>query len=171
VNVLFPNLPPILKTKKNANQLRLIELAMQATDERFADGRSLNPGFLLSVMLWPRVLYQLDKNQQEFSHFYQALHHSIDTVINEQNMVLHIPRRFTAMMRSIWVMQYQLLRRRGKRVYRALRHRYFRAAFDFLALRTEAGEPFQEEVDWWQMFQKANSTEQEKMVLELRKKR
>lgn len=171
IEVLFPKLSAILRAKKNAQQAKLIELALKATDERFSDKRSLNPGFLLSVLLWPLVLKRLEENEKEFAHFYQALHHTIDEVITEQNTILRIPRRFTAMMRSIWMMQYQLVRRRGKRVYRTLRHRYFRAAFDFLVLRAQAGEPYQKEVDWWQEFQKANHTEQKEMVFELSKRK
>jgi len=171
IDVLFPNLSLILKIEDNKKQCKLIQLSLCATDQRFLEGRSLNPGFLLSVLLWPRVSYELDRSQKTFRHFYQALHHAIDKVITDQNNVLRIPRRFIVTMRSVWVMQYQLLRRRGKRVYSVLQHRYFRATFDFLMLRTEAGEPFQEIVHWWQAFQKVSYVKQREMVLELNKRK
>jgi poly(A) polymerase len=169
MQVLFPQLIPLFSTQTSSSHVRLIELAMEATDTRFADGRSLNPGFLLSVLLWPAVLQQLEAAQEESLPFYQAFHHAIDVVLVAQNDVLRIPRRLTAMMRFVWILQFQLLRRRGNRVYRILKHRYFRAAFDFLALRAQSGEPYQEEVDWWQQFQKANHEQQQTMVDDLKK--
>ncbi|MCB1826856.1 MAG: polynucleotide adenylyltransferase PcnB [Coxiellaceae bacterium] len=171
VEVLFPGLPATLKPSKKECYQKLIDLALAATDERFADNRSLNPGFLLSVFLWPLVLKQLEKDKDKFPYFYQSLHHAIDEVLQKQNVVLRIPKRFTAMMRSIWVMQYQLLARRGKRVYRTLHHRYFRAAFDFLSLRAVAGEPYQEEVNWWLAFQNGNHGQQKEMVFKLTKRK
>ena len=169
MGVLFPQLIPLFSAKEPSHHQRFITLAMEATDTRFSDGRSLNPGFLLSVLLWPVVLQQLEAAQEQHTHFYQAFHHAIDAVLEAQNAVLRIPRRLTAMMRLVWILQFQLLRRRGNRVYRVLKHRYFRAAFDFLALRAQSGEPYQEEVDWWRRFQKASQDEQRIMVSDLRK--
>lgn len=167
LSVLFSEESARLMLEEDA----LVQLALKATDERFADGRSLNPGFLLSIFLWPSVVEALEKNKEKFDHFYQTLHHSIDEVISKQSDVIRIPRRFTTMMRTIWVMQYQLLRRRGKRAYRTLHHRYFRAAYDFLVLRSEAGEPYQEEADWWKHFHSANHKTQKEMLERLTKKK
>jgi len=167
MDVLFPPTTKSLRHRKNAQDKKLIILAMKATDERFADGRSLNPGFLLSILLWPAVQYVLDTEGENFKHFYQSLHYAIDQVLKVQNETLRIPKRFTAMMRTVWVMQYQLIRRRGKRVYRTLGHRYFRAAYDFLKLRVDAGEPHADVVDWWRHFQKDNTKHRKKMVDEL----
>lgn len=164
VRVFFPDF------LLDSSHIRFVKLGMQATDERFQDGRSLNPGFLLSVILWPIVLAEMKQQESKSEHIYQALHHAIDTVLTNQNATLRIPRRFTVMMRSVWVMQFQLLRLRGKRVYRTLRHRYFRASYDFLALRVQAGEPYKKELLWWTDFQKVNPTKQKKMVDALTRK-
>ena len=43
-------------------------------------------------------------------------------------------------MRDIWELQLRLPRRSGKRASELLEHRYFRAAYDFLLLREQAGE-------------------------------
>ena len=162
--VLFPQTVEALESRGKDYDKKVVALAMKATDERFADGRFLNPGFLFSVLLWPAVQVVLDKEGDQFDHFYQALHYAIDKVLKKQNETVRIPRRFIAMMRSVWVLQYQLIRRRGKRVYRSLTHRYFRAAFDFLLLRAESGEDYHEVVDWWQRFQKPNNGDRKTMV-------
>ena len=51
-----------------------------------------------------------------------------------------MPKRFSFPMREIWLLQPRLERRRGKAPYRLLEHPRFRAAYDFLLLRSEAGE-------------------------------
>jgi len=57
--------------------------------------------------------------------------------------------------------------RQGKRAFRLLTHPKFRAAYDFLLLRSDAGEPFEELSQWWTDFQFADESEQQKMVGEL----
>jgi poly(A) polymerase len=66
--------------------------------------------------------------------------------------------------RDIWNMQPRLMKRQGKRAFRSLLHPKFRAAYDFLALRNEAGEPLEDIVDWWTRFQEVSANEQESMV-------
>jgi len=168
MSVLFPQIGFLESDAEGHQQaLELIRLAMEAADTRFSSGQSLNPGFLLSVILWPALLKVLAETKEQFPHFFQSLHYSIDTVLRLQNEMLHIPRRLTAMMRSIWVMQFQLVKRRGKRVCRVLYHRYFRAAFDFLCLRVQSGEAYQLELDWWERFQDASNELRKKMIAEL----
>ena len=66
------------------------------------------------------------------------------------------------MMRSIWLLQFYLVKTCGQRVYRTLFHRYFRAAFDFLELRVKVGEPLAEKLAWWQEFRDADSDRRSK---------
>lgn len=153
MRVLFPITFDAITHRNNTLDTQLIKLAMKATDDRFANGKSLNPGFLMAILLWPAVQDQLDKEEEQHHHFHQALHAAIDNVLLKQVETVSIPKRMTAMMRAIWLLQYHLIRRRGKRVYRTLSHRYFRAAYDFLELRAKSGEDYQDEVDWWHQFQ------------------
>ncbi|PHQ78604.1 MAG: poly(A) polymerase [Coxiella sp. (in: Bacteria)] len=153
MRVLFPITFDAITHRDNTLDTQLIKLAMKATDDRFAIGKSLNPGFLMAILLWPAVQDQLTKEEELHHHFHQALHAAIDNVLLKQVETVSIPKRMTAMMRAIWLLQYHLIRRRGKRVYRTLSHRYFRAAYDFLELRAKSGEDYQGEVDWWHQFQ------------------
>jgi len=169
MRVLFPALSQALQGDQAMIYQQFIDKAMRNTDSRFYHGQTLNPGFLFSVLLWPAVQYELEVQQRHHEHFYQALHAAMDQAILQQNAVVTIPRRLTQMMRAIWLLQYHLCRRRGKRVFRTLNHRYFRAAIDFLSLRAEAGEPFAEEVQWWRDFRGANADVQKNMVAALMK--
>ena len=53
------------------------------------------------------------------------------------------------MARDIWTMQPRLESRRPRRVDLTIAHPRFRAAYDFLCLRAEAGEPVEERAAWW----------------------
>lgn len=170
LDVLFPQTVASLTERNNTLHSRLIKIALKATDERFHSGKTLNPGFLFAVLLWPAVQILIEQSL-ETKKIYQVLHEAIDTVLRQQDSLVALPKRFRAMMRSIWVMQFHLIRRRGNRVYRALGHRYYRAAYDFLALRAQAGEPYQEIADWWARFESASLPLREKLVKNLAKER
>lgn len=171
--VLFPQTVEALKQCRDSYYDKLIDIAMHETDVRFHGGKSLNPGFLFSVLLWPVVQCMLRVHRDQHERFYQALHYSIDLVLIKQNETVMIPKRLTAMMRSIWLLQYYLMRRRGRRVYRTLEHRYFRAAYDLLVLRAKASGRYQDVCAWWEEFQTADKERKQHMVAELpgRKKR
>jgi len=64
-----------------------------------------------------------------------------------------VPRRFTQPVREILGLQPRLERRDGRRALRLLEHPRFRAAYDFLMLRAEAGEVAGEIADWWTRLQ------------------
>ena len=57
--------------------------------------------------------------------------------------------------------------RQGKRGYRLLTHPKFRAAYDFLLLRVDSGEPYEDLAQWWTTFQFSTEDEQQKMVTAL----
>ena len=82
-----------------------------------------------------------------------ALFDAMDRVLDSQAKRIAIPRRFEATIKEIWALQPRFEQRAGARPFRLLEHPRFRAAYDFLALRAQAGEAAQELVDWWTRFQ------------------
>ena len=172
LHALFPQTADALKERNSATDRTLIKLALRATDSRFSQGQSLNPGFLMAVLLWPAVLLQLKREQSKHTRYYQVLHSAIENVIKTQNETFYISKRLQSMMRNVWIQQYHLVNRRGKRIYRTLMHRYFRAAYDFLELRVKSGEKeFEEPYLWWKRFQSVKSTEQHAMMDKLVQKK
>ncbi len=161
-SILFPLTAEALNGVNSSDNRILLDLAMHGTDQRYKEQSSLNPGFLLAVLLWPAIHRMIrDQPRRKFN---QTLRHAIEEVLSKQMTVLVIPHRLTAMMRSIWLLQFSLLHPRGQRAYRTLFHRYFRAAIDFLELRVNSGEPHQEILAWWQKFRHANTEDREKMI-------
>ena len=65
------------------------------------------------------------------------------------------------------MMQARLERRGGKRAFRLLEHERFRAAYDFLCLRSQVGEASEELCAWWTEFQGVDEHQQRMMVLDL----
>ena len=83
----------------------------------------------------------------------EAIYFAADVVISRQTAHTSIPRRFTKTARDIWQMQSRLQRRNLKNPERLLTHPRFRAAYDFLLLRAQAGENVAEAADRWTRLQ------------------
>jgi poly(A) polymerase len=69
-----------------------------------------------------------------------ALHGAGQEIVARACQRIAIPRRFSMPMREIWEMQLRLERPTGKRAIELMSKRRFRAAYDFLLLREQAGE-------------------------------
>lgn len=171
LEVLFPLMIKGLKELNEPSQSAFINLALQATDYRFRKGQSLNPGFLLSVFLWPALQLCMKQHIDKGKKLYHALHLSIEEVFQEQNQHVSIPRRLTAMMRAIWMLQYHMQRRREDRVWQIASNRYFRAAQDFLELRAKAEDPQAGLSEWWRKFRHANPPGRRKLMRNLDRKK
>lgn len=134
---IFPRVYKLIMADEATS--RLVKQAMKETDDRFAAGKSLNPGYLTSVLYWPIVQDEIAALVEEGNRLSRALPLSFRSALALSRKDLAIPKRFQAMMQSIWSMQYHLERERPNRVERLLAHRYCRAAVDFLELRVRSG--------------------------------
>ena len=134
---------------------RFVNLALEQTDERVSAGKRVSPAFLFASLLWHEVLAAARKAEQAGIRPVAALHAAMDKVLDIQTDKLAIPRRFTAMMKEIWLLQPRLEQRSGRRPSALLEQERFRAGFDFLGLRAASGEVPQELFEWWEKFQHA----------------
>ena len=75
-----------------------------------------------------------------------------------------LPKRFSLPMRELIMLQTRFERRSGRRALRLLEHPRFRAAYDFLLLRADAGEVDRELADWWTDLQEASDADRVAMV-------
>jgi poly(A) polymerase len=162
-----PLFPYSYEQLRGGNKLfaSMITLALRNTDRRIAVGKPVTPGFLFAVMLWQPMLALAKKNMDKGMRSAQAHQSASSEVIARQAACVSLPKRFAIQAREIWQLQPRLLNRRGRRVFRVLEHPRFRAAYDFLLLRAEAGEEGLQAVgDWWTRFQDESESEQEAMV-------
>lgn len=167
---LFPQSATVFNSP-NSKASQLILIALNATDKRFAEGLSLNPGFLLSVFLWPAFENNMKRHLQEDKRLFHAIDLAMDETLAMQLETVKIPKRLTAMIRSIWLLQFYLQNRRARRIMRIFEDRYFRAAYDFLELRVQNGEQMREILHWWKKFKSSDAKIQEEMIEKRRKKK
>lgn len=132
---------------------QLIALALQNTDNRIQNDQPVTPAFIYAVMLWADVLEAADKHQERGMPAVPAMYAAADEVVPRQLAATALPRRFSMPMREIWALQPRLYKTRGKRAMRLLGNPRFRAAYDFLCLRNDAGEDLSGFCNAWEKMQ------------------
>ena len=150
---------------------KLLISAFRNTDTRLAEDKPVTPAFLLAALLWVPVRDLANDHEANGLSEMDAIHLASDAVISHQISSTSMPRRFTHMARDMWALQVRLKNIRGKRPLKLLAHQRFRAAYDFLLLRAEAGENVQELASWWTEFQEEHMDIQLAAKKEHQKKR
>lgn len=144
---------------------KFVMLALASTDERVRQGKRTSPGFLFATLLWHEVLAQWQKNQAAGYTYIPALFAAMDEVLDTQAEKLAITRRIAGDIKEIWALQPRFEQRAGKRPFALLEQPRFRAAYDFLVLRAEAGEIDLSLAQWWTNFQDADGSARSAMLL------
>ncbi|MFT5427033.1 MAG: poly(A) polymerase [Gammaproteobacteria bacterium] len=150
--ILFPQTEKLLNDGDEFIR-KLLSAAFINTDKRLVEDKPVTPAFLLAALLWVPVRNLANDHESRGLSEMDAIHLASDTVISHQITSTSLPRRFTHMARDMWALQVRLKNIRGKRPLKLLAHQRFRAAYDFLLLRAEAGENVQELASWWTAFQ------------------
>jgi len=150
-SVLLPESAAALRKNRSGILRNLLLTALQSTDQRFAKGLPVSPAFLLAVLLWPAFCKTLTSLQKQGMATEEAQRRAADRVTLHQLSIMALPRRFTQPMQEIWLLQSRF--RQHRRVSHFLAHPRFRAAFDFLLLRHQATNKYQDDVLFWQKAQ------------------
>ncbi|WP_342669729.1 polynucleotide adenylyltransferase PcnB [Endozoicomonas ascidiicola] len=157
---LFPATEHCLNDQALNNQgddvQSLIIESLKSTDRRIRQNRPVTPAFLFAALLWaPMKALSRDLMEQGLPPV-PALQQSAMTVIGNQCNHTAIPKRFSMMVRDIWDLQGRLERRQPKQIDILLEHPKFRAAYDFLVLREQAGEDLSGAGKWWTEIQEVD---------------
>jgi poly(A) polymerase len=150
--VLFPDTERCLASEEGHFPITFVSHGLSNTDNRVNQGLPVTPAFLFAILLWEPVR-QLAQELQADEGETAALQEAASVMIGRLTRRVAVPRRFTLMMREIWQLQPRFAQRQGKRPLRLASHPRFRAAYDFLLLRAQAGEVEQSLADWWTHFQ------------------
>ncbi|MDR3502534.1 MAG: polynucleotide adenylyltransferase PcnB [Legionella sp.] len=145
----------------------LLAIALENTDTRIQDDKPVTPAFLFAVILWFPMIERSKQLQSSGMDPLPAVEKAMSIVIAEQNKIISIPKRYTQIIREIWLLQYRFVKRLGGRAFNLLQHPRFRAAYDFMALRALAGDESMELAQWWTSFQEASEEARNQMVTEL----
>ena len=132
---------------------KLIKAALESTDRRLAEGLPVTPAFIYAALLWYPFVDEKKRLEKEGANHIEANNEASNNVLAKQQLFTSIPRRFSVPMRDIWYLQFRLPNRYGKKAEAILRHRRFRAAYDFLLLREKAGEKLNNLGEWWTNYQ------------------
>lgn len=147
--------------------IEFVKQGLVNTDIRIQQEKPVTPAFLFAVLLWPAVELLTKQLQSQDVPVIQAINIAGQEMIEKVNMRITIPKRFRYMMRDIWTLQVRLPNRVGRRAYKLLEQKRFRAGYDFLLLRSQVSQEVVNESDvtrssaselselanWWTQFQ------------------
>ncbi|MDD5579187.1 MAG: polynucleotide adenylyltransferase PcnB [Methylobacter sp.] len=167
--VLFPATESSLAIEENGFPKLLLIKALENSDNRIAEGKTVTAYFLLAAFLWEPVRMQAKENMAQGMVEYVAYQEAAGEVITRQIKSTALPRHISMAMREVWSLQPRFTARLGSKPSRLLTHPRFRAAYDFLLLRADTGGADPELADWWTRYQEAGETEQRKMTQPSRK--
>ncbi|ORU90569.1 MAG: poly(A) polymerase [Cycloclasticus sp. symbiont of Poecilosclerida sp. M] len=161
---LFPQTQHCIDNSSDNIAVELIEHAMLNTEKRLASNQHIAPYFLVSTLLWEPVRQLTKKLRPSFNSDTQAIHAAANEVIAQQINRIALPKRLTAPMREVWALQPRFHKRIGVRCIRFMDHPRFRAAYDFMLLRSKHGEISPNIADWWTKIQTLTPAEQKAMT-------
>ncbi len=171
LNVLFPATDHALKHDA-AFADRFIRQALTNTDQRVAGNKPVTPAFLFAAMLWLPLTQQAKMLQAQKMSPIQSIQEASMDSLNDQSKAIALPKRFRLPIREIWSGQFRLEKRQGRRAVWFLEQPRFRAAYDFLLLRQQAGEAGLDEIcEWWTLFQTVDAHERKQMCQALQQSR
>jgi len=156
---VFPGTARALASE-HADRFRvLLERTLASTDERVRSDKPVTPAFLFAAMLWEPVREEAEARIAAGAEPSQAWSAASEYIMVEQAHRVAIPRRFAGSIEEIWMMQPRFEQRAKKRVFRLLAHPRFRAAYDFLLLRSAESPALGELAEWWTHAQEADHQE------------
>ncbi len=162
--VLFPATEKSLAVEQDGFPKLFLIRALQNSDNRIAEGKTVTAYFLLAAFLWEPVQTiakdMLDQDVAENMAYQDAANEAV----SRQIKLTAMPRYITTAMWEVWSLQPKFNARVGSKPGRLLAHPRFRAAYDFLLLRSETGGVDPELAEWWTRYQNANENEQRKMT-------
>lgn len=161
---VHPLLTCALERLPENNGRGIVALALTSTDKRLREDMGVSVGFVLAAVLWPQVRESWQRERSNGLNTMPALSAAVAEMRGTMEKGWGVPQRFAASMREIWLLQPQFDHRRGARPFRLLAQPRFRAAYDFLLLRAQAGEAAQETADWWTAFQEADEELRKQMI-------
>ncbi len=161
---------PLLDLVVERAQAPFVRAALQDTDRRVGEGKPVAPSFLLACVLWSDVREGWNKRMEARSRqpAFPALQEAIDDVFNARIGDVSGGGRLAGDMREIWMMQPRFEKRVGNSAFALADQPRFRAAFDFMRLRADAGEVEEVLADWWQEFSLADDNLRQDMVDQVR---
>ncbi len=161
---LFRHLFPFTEQCIVDDDHNLPVLALTNTDKRISEGKPVIPAFLFACFLWDPLRFEVEKRTANGVSPREAFATATQDLLREQAMHVALPRRIGHVVNEIWSLQQRLEKRLPRSVAPMLRHKRFRAAYDFLLLRQAMGEVDPELTNWWTQVQEKGQKQQHEMI-------
>ena len=155
---------PLLDVVVERAEQTFVNAALLDTDRRISEDKPVAPSFLLACVLWADVRDGWAQRLNQRQHSHPALQDAIDDVFNARIGDVSGRGKLAGDMREIWMMQPRFEKRVGSAPFGLVEQPRFRAAFDFMRLRAEAGEVEELLADWWQEFSMADDNLRQDLV-------
>ena len=133
---------------------------MNNTDSRVKADKTVNPGFLMAVILWDAFNHSLKNNDSKLTLDTQIKH-----FFNKTDPNIFIHNRFIKYISEIWRLQPRFTKLKTRSVYRLSNHPRFRAAYDFLLLRCSSDQEEKRYGEWWTKWQEASEASRKKLLI------
>ena len=159
---------PLLDVVVERAEQTFVKAALQDTDRRVSEGKPVAPSFLLACVLWADVRDGWAQRVNQRQHAHPALQDAIDEVFYARIGDVSGRGKLAGDMREIWMMQPRFEKRVGSTPFGLVEQARFRAAFDFMRLRADAGEVDEVLADWWQEFSMASDELRQDLVDQVR---
>ena len=161
--------------EQDESVMQVLTIAMQNTDDRIKNDMRVTPAFLFAALLWHPVNSRVHELVDKGMPYSVAIQKVATRVLSQQASSVSIPKRFTSTMRDIWGLQTRFHYRAGKRAMAVLEHEKFRAGYDFLCIRAQAGEQasngdIEQDCQWWTEIQKQSKEQQKNAIFNQPKK-
>ncbi|MES2211795.1 MAG: polynucleotide adenylyltransferase PcnB [Pseudomonadota bacterium] len=158
-NHILPILLPAWAHLNDAQE-RYVMALMHAMDARVAEGKHVSVPFFWAALMWTRL------SEKTLSNL-SALEHMIGELFAEQCRIAGISQRIIMQVRDILALHFQLQYPRRGRCERCIEHSRYRAAYDLLLLRAQAGDTsVTNTIAWWTSY--AAGDEPARIALEAR---
>jgi poly(A) polymerase len=159
---------PLLDVVVERAEQTFVNAALKDTDRRVGEHKPVAPSFLLACVLWTDVRDGWARRVNDGQHSNPALQDAIDDVFNARIGDVSGRGKLAGDMREIWMMQPRFEKRLGSTPFGLAEQPRFRAAFDFMRLRADAGEVDEVLADWWQEFSMADDNMRQDLVDQVR---
>ena len=154
---------------KNPAREAFVNRALADTDRRVNEGKPVAPSFLMACVFWHEVSARWKTLRDEGVPAMPALQDAVDATFDARIGDISGRGKYASDMREIWTMQPRFDKRTGSSPASMLEQPRFRAAFDFMRLRADAGEIDMELVEWWEDYSMGDE-EQRRALMESARK-
>jgi poly(A) polymerase len=154
---------------RNPAREEFVNRALADTDRRVNEGKPVAPSFLMACVFWHEVSTRWKTLRDDGEPPMPALQMAVDATFDARIGDISGRGKLAADMREIWLMQPRFEKRSGSSPAAMLQQPRFRAAFDFMRLRADAGEIDMEMVEWWEDYSMGDEDQRRALVEAARK--